>query len=353
MVAGEFAVLEPHHHLAVMAVDRFVYADIRTSESNLLTLRDLGLERVSWEFEDGRIHIHTVDERIRFIEDAMRISCTYLSEQGISLHPFHLSIRSELDDESGIKYGLGSSAAVVSAATTAILKHFLGEKASEETIFKLAATAHVKTQGNGSGADIAASVFGGLLEYTSFQAEWLLDAYLHSGSLTELLEMEWVYYSSKPIQMPADIHFCVGWTGKPASTSKLVDRILTLKGSHPEHFSHFLQESHLAVGSFLEGMEKGDKNLLFEGIKRNRKALATVGEQASTSIETPMLSRLCDIAEELGGAGKPSGAGGGVCGIAFMPSRETAVRLMEEWEKAGIKPLAIQPWISGGELEHT
>ncbi|MFC4024913.1 phosphomevalonate kinase [Oceanobacillus longus] len=342
MIAGEFAVLEPRHNLAVMAINRFVYATIENSDRNGLTLHDFNLQNLNWEYNNDKITIRTDDERVRFVRDAMNIVYTYLKEKRINIKPFHLSIHSELDDASGIKYGLGSSAAVVTSVVTAILKKFLAQEPTPELVFKLAAISHVKTQGNGSGADVAASSFGGLLQYSSFQADWLEKAYLHSDSITELVEDNWIYYSSKPIKMPKNVYFCVGWTGKPASTAKLVDKILQLKIDNPVAFQTFLKNSDEAVANFLTGMEEEDFNLLIRGVKQNRQALAAVGRHANTWIETPLLSKLCDLAETFGGAGKPSGAGGGDCGIAFMPTKEKAEGLMKTWEEVGIKPLTLQ-----------
>ncbi len=347
MIAGEFAVLEAYQKLAVTAVNRFVYATIERSERNSLTLHDFNLEKLKWEYEAGEIKIHSNDERVQFVCDAMTVVYTYLEENEIHPDSFQLAIRSELDDRSGIKYGLGSSAAVVTSVIAAVLNKFLGEKPAPELVFKLAAISHVKTQGNGSGADVAASSYGGLLQYASFQAEWLLDAYMNRNSITDLVERNWTYYGAKSIQMPKNIYFCVGWTGKPASTSKLVDRILQLKSDQPEAFERFLAASKLAVDHFLQGMEEANVELLLKGVKQNREALANVGRDADTLIETPLLGTLCDLAESLGGAGKPSGAGGGDCGIAFMPSKQQADELMKAWEEAGIKALSLQPYPYG------
>jgi len=350
MIAGEFAVLEPHHRLSVMAVNRYVYAKNEPSTTNQLTLENFGLQSLQWEFSDEGTEIHSDDSRVNFVQNAMDVVLTYLKEKQISPEPFHLSIKSELDDSSGAKYGLGSSAAVVTSAIAAILKRFLPEAASEKTIFKLAAISHVKTQGNGSGADVAASSYGGLLEYSSFQAEWLREAYKNANSISELLDQNWTYFSVKPIKLPNDIYFCVGWTGKPASTAKLVDKILQLKTNAREKFDQFLTDSDQAVANFLKGMDEEDHSLLLQGIKQNRRALATVGKQANVAIETPLLTKLCDLAEEFGGAGKPSGAGGGDCGIAFMPSKEKAEALMKAWENAGIKPLDLHPEREGASV---
>lgn len=351
MVAGEFAVLVPNHHLAVTAVDRFVYATIADSEDAMLSLEDFELNELYWNYEAGKVSITSTDERLSFVQVAMEITCTYLEEQGVEIDPFELSIRSELDDASGIKYGLGSSAAVVSAVVTAIIAHYTKEELDKDLIFKLAALSHVKTQGSGSGADVAASVYGGVLEYSSFQAEWLKDLYQKAESISEIIAEEWIYLSLKPIKLPETVHFCVGWTGNPASTTKLVDIILKQKMLNSIAFEEFLQNSEKAVHTLLTGMEENNHSLLFAGVKANREALAEIGRQARTSIETPLLTTLCDLAEELGGAGKPSGAGGGDCGIAFMPNESTANRLFKAWEEAGIKPLTIKSSPKGAVVE--
>src|SRR5699024_7410508 len=207
--------------------------------------------------QKGDVTIQTKDSRINFVQQAMRITLSFLREKGVELTSFHLRIKSELDDENGVKYGLGSSAAVVTSAVAAILHQLSQENATDETIFKLAAIAHVTTQGNGSGADVAASSYGGLLKYTSFQAEWLLEAYDKANSLQELLAMNWTYFSIGAVPVPEDIHFCVGWTGNPASTGSLVRQISQLKKDRPEQYEQFLLDSEAAVASFLQGMSEG------------------------------------------------------------------------------------------------
>ncbi len=347
MVAGEFAVLVPNQHLAVTAVDRFVYAAIADAESGKLTLEDFGLRELEWDYRQKKIMIASDDSRLSFVQKAMEITCTYLEEQGIDIHAFDLSIHSELDDESGVKYGLGSSAAVVSAVVSAIMAHFSNGNLDKDVIFKLAALAHVTTQGSGSGADVAASVYGGFLKYSSFQAEWLKEAYRKADSMSELIAKKWTYLELKPIKLPDSVLFCVGWTGKPASTSKLVDVILKQKDKNPLGFHAFLKSSEKAVHKFLTGMDEENPSSILTGIKENRLALAEIGKQADVLIETPLLTTLSDLAEKLGGAGKPSGAGGGDCGIAFMPTKRQREELFHAWERAGIKPLAIKSHPAG------
>lgn len=342
MIAGEFAVLEPHQKLVVMAVDRFVYTTIESSKHNQLTFENFNLQHLNWTYIDHHIEIDSPDTRTEFVKQAMQIALTFLEEQGIKPDTFSLTIKSELDDPSGIKYGLGSSAAVVTSVITAILTRFLSKSPPKMTIFKLAAVSHVLTQGNGSGADIAASTYGGMLQYSSFQADWLSNIYQETDTLTDLVQLDWTYLSISEITVPKCITMYIGWTGNPASTANLVHNVLLLREHNKVAFQQFINNSTQAVDLFLQGMKQNDTQLILEGVKQNRVALRTVGERAGTEIETPLLSELSHVAEKYFGAGKPSGAGGGDCGIAFMPSDQSTDQLQAEWKKAGIIPLDIQ-----------
>lgn len=347
MIAGEFAVLEPRHKLIAMAVDRFVYATLIATEENQITLENLELFEAVWEYKENKVEIKTKDPRVRFVQFAMEVALNYLEEQSVSPERFSLTIKSELNDESGIKYGLGSSAAVVTAVIKAVLEHHLPASPSADLVFRLAAISHVITQGNGSGADIAASSYGGIIEYTSFQAEWLLEAYRNKQNLTELVLKEWVHCSIKRVSLPRNLHILIGWTGKPASTSQLVKKTLGLKMTDPEKFHRFLDHSKMAVECFLTGTKEENISLVLKGVEENRQALSDVGNDACVEIETALLAKLADLAKQFGGAGKLSGAGGGDCGIAFVESKEKYNQLKMAFEDNGIKPLTIEPYYHG------
>ena len=156
-IAGEYAVLEPHQKLIVMAVNRFGHTQIKTSSENKLSFKNFDLHDVHWLFHDGSLTIEGNDPRFRFVSEAMRVALTFLKEQSIPFENFSLTIKSHLEDESGIKYGLGSSAAVVTSVVTSILAKYYDAKPDKNLIFKLSAIAHVNVQGSGSGLDIAGS----------------------------------------------------------------------------------------------------------------------------------------------------------------------------------------------------
>lgn len=348
MIAGEYAVLEPNQQLIVTAVNRFIYVTVNSSRENLLTVENFELTNLKWKYQDNKIKADVEDGRTSFVRAAMEVTLTYLLEQSIHVEPISINIKSELDDEnSGLKYGLGSSAAVVTGVVSAILTKFSRTKPSNDVVFKLAAIAHVKTQGSGSGADIAASTYGGVLHYSSFQANWLLDKLELNHSISNLIESNWEFLYVEQIDFPKNWHMIVGWTGTPASTAKLVDKILKLNSNESDQFQQFLTNSSQAVKTIIQGIVNRNVELFYQGIKQNRNCLATIGKQAKVNIETPLLKELSDIATNYGGAGKLSGAGGGDCGIAFSTSADQIERIKRAWSSAGIKPLQIKQYPCG------
>lgn len=342
MVAGEFAVLEKDYPLIVMAVDRYVYATIEDHSSYTFTSENFGLYDLTWHFNGKQVVFQEYSPRLKFVVSALSTVLTYLKEKKIKTTPFSLSVRSELDDEkTGAKYGLGSSAAVVTSVITAVLEKFLHNRPSRNLIFKLAAIAHVRTQGSGSGADIAASTYGGLIYYKSFQASWLTNVLQNAKQIVPILQMKWKYLQIKQVSFPSDLTVCIGWTGKPASTKSLVSEISKLKQTNLQAYERFLHDSKHAVNVILESIKENDRMKFFEGIKLNRMALSMLGKIANVPIETEKLALLSDVAEQLNGAGKLSGAGGGDCGLAFLQSKEDRPKLYEIWQQYDIMPLSI------------
>ncbi|WP_368653797.1 phosphomevalonate kinase [Ornithinibacillus sp. 4-3] len=350
MLAGEFAVLEPHQPLVVTAVNRFIYVTCETSEEGSLTLESFQLDQLNWSYANKRVTVLSDDKRIRFVQEAMTITLNYLHEQNIKTTPFSLAVRSELDDRPGVKYGLGSSAAVVTGVVTAILTKFLPGEPAKDVIFKLAAITHFSIQGNGSCADIAASTYGGLVNYYAFDGNWLYHEIIQLDSVQSLVNKEWPCLRIETIEVPKTLLLCVGWTGSPASTSHLVKNVKKLQTENETQYQNFLKESKIAVGLFAKGLKTEDMSLVFQGIRKNRAALVTLGKHANTAIETPLLEELGDRAEQLDGAGKSSGAGGGDCGIAFVSTENEADRLKELWQEAGIFPLEMNIYPLGAHV---
>ena len=59
-------------------------------------------------------------------------------------------------------------------------------------------------------------------------------------------------------------------------------------------------------------------------------------------LETPSLTKLCQIALQENASAKTSGAGGGDCGICFITKPQQEDTITTQWEKAGILPLHLE-----------
>jgi isopentenyl-diphosphate delta-isomerase len=110
---------------------------------------------------------------------------------GIGLHIFDIDVTSDLDDVSGRKYGLGSSAAVTVAAMRALLRFYGLESACEPIEqYKLAFAIACRAGNVGSGGDLAASLFGGCIRFCSPDRDWVGQR-LDDTALPELIRMPW------------------------------------------------------------------------------------------------------------------------------------------------------------------
>jgi phosphomevalonate kinase len=344
LIAGEYAVLEPNQRAVVIAINRYITVYIDQSIHNQLSLPQLGYENVSWEMNAEHVQFNISDPKLEFIQNSIRVVNQYLLENSVELKPFSLTIKSDLDDPTtGRKYGLGSSAAVVVSVISAVLMLHSSDgtiRPTLETVFKLAAIAHLKTQKNGSGVDIAASTFGGWLCYSAFKPNWVLNELQQVKTLTELIEKPWPNLSITPLTAPTHLKLCVGWTGEAASTAPMIKKVQEFRTSNLESYARFLKETSDAVNRLLKSFEINDCNGAIESLTQNRKILMRLGEQAGINIETSKLKDLSDLAETFG-SGKSSGAGGGDCGIAFLKEDGQIEELYKAWKNAGVIPLKL------------
>ncbi|MCM0649786.1 phosphomevalonate kinase [Clostridium swellfunianum] len=342
MVAGEYAVLEPNQKAVVIAVNRYVTAYIKSCNQNILSLPQLSVENVKWWIVNEEVKFSEPNGRLSFVQNSIAVATQYLQEKSIKLQPSNLEIISELDDPlTGKKYGLGSSAAVVVSVVSAMLSlHDCVSELDRDKIFKLSAIAHVKTQGSGSGADIAAAVYGGWLEYCSFSAKWILNELEKGTKLIEMLERPWPNLSIVTLTPPVSLQLAVGWTRDAEATGHMIQKAYKFREDNLTLYNDFLRASLIAVEQLIQSFKSNESIEAIKALSQNRKVLQKLGEESGILIETEKLKNLCSIAENFGSA-KSSGAGGGDCGVAFIKDASKKQELYEAWEDADISPLDL------------
>lgn len=339
-IAGEYAVVETGFPAIIVALNQFVTVTIEEShEYGSIVSKQYQENSLYWQRQGDEMVFDNRDNPFHYILSAIRLTEQYARQAGKTLRVYHLRVNSDLDSADGKKYGLGSSAAVT-VATVKALCAFYELSLSNDQLYKLAAIAHLDVQGNGSLGDIAASVFGGWVAYRSFDKQWLADI-RPTVSLTELLEMPWPSLSIELLTPPAELSLLIGWTGSPASTSHLVDKIAIAKTERQADYQNFLAASKACLEAMVEGFRRNDLAQIQAELRHNRAILQDLAHFSHVAIETPILQKMGALAEAIGGAAKTSGAGGGDCGIVIIDRAIEIEALFEQWRANQIERLNL------------
>lgn len=340
-IAGEYAVVENGYPAILVALDQFVTCSIEESadEVGRIISRQYHNNALQWHRLGEQMVVDNRDNPFSYILSAIKVTEEYARSFARELRIFDLHIDSKLDSDSGKKYGLGSSAAVT-VATVKALCHFYNLPVTKDEIFKLAAIAHFEVQGNGSLGDVAASVYGGWIAYHSFDRQWLAQQRKYLD-LRTLVDLPWPDLKIESLNAPSNLQLLIGWTGKPASTSQLVDKISLFKARQQKEYHQFLEDSKRCIQRMVEGFHNADLESIKNEIRYNRELLKQLGSNSGVHIETPILNKLCQIAEDFGGAAKTSGAGGGDCGIVAIDRNSNFKQVLKKWTANRIEQLPL------------
>lgn len=192
----------------------------------------------------------------------------------------------------GRKLGLGSSAAIVVASLGALELALGVELADAEVrtrVFERALRAHQAAQGGGSGIDVAASTFGGVLVAQ------------RSGSGLALRSLE----------LPAGVRIRVLASETPASTPTLIAAVVALRNRDAALHRRLLGAQADAAERAAAAAIAGEAAGFVAALAAQGRALAALGAAAGVPIVTPSVERLIEAAEQAGAAALPAGAGGG------------------------------------------
>lgn len=336
LLAGEYAVLEPGSMALVLAVDRYVYADLAPGGHYSLS----SALAPDWSYTPETLNQSAFPAPLGFAVAALRLGWQYLGERLQARGPFALRLESELDSD-GRKLGLGSSAAVCVAVLAGLLAAVGEDLSSPETrsrLFRLALIAHRGVQGSGSGADLAACIHGTVTAYACPDFERLP----WQTPLEKLVSMDWPLLGVEKLHWPEswEGRLRFGWVGAPAGTAALIEDYRAWQREAPEDFQAFLFDSAANCLGLREAIGLSDEAAFAHGLGRARRLLQRMGADWPEPPETPQLAALAQAAETLGGAAKLSGAGGGDCGLAWIAA-DQAEPLAAAWQVQGIEPLSL------------
>lgn len=341
-VAGEYAVVEAGYPAVLVAVDRHVTVRLSPAEdAGSITSDQYGRLPVVWRRDGRRVVLDHDSRPFDYVLAAIDVVEAYAVEQGRTLGFHDITISSELDDQSGRKFGLGSSAAVT-AATVRALDRFYALDLPTEQLLKLALLATVRINPMGSGGDVAASLYGGWIRYAALDRDWLRARLDDGAALSELLATAWPGLSVRRLPTPSTMRLVVGWTGVPASTTRLVEAMQSRKGAAESHYPDFLAQSRECVDALSDAIEHDDAPAAKAQIRRARGLLTSLARAAGVDVETQALRALCESAEQVGAAAKSSGAGGGDCGIVLVDADTDLAPMLRGWELSDVRHLSLR-----------
>ena len=196
--------------------------------------------------------------------------------------------------------------------------------------FALADRAHRAAQGGrGSGADVAAAVYGGVI---------CLRAPRRRGRRRS----RW--------RCPPAVELIVFSTGAPSST---VDHVRALEALRRDAIPRRARRRHGAIGrarrrtSCARCANDDARAVVDAAGPRERRARGARARRSDCRSSRPPSPRPPTLAEELGGAAKPSGAGGGDVGVAFLTDRGAAETFRQRAPHLGLEILSIRTGASG------
>lgn len=285
MLLGEHAVLHGHHAL-VCAINRRITVHLFPLEKNeLRVVSELG----TYACPLNNLLDHA---SMRFVIQAVR--------QHIDQLPSGLELR--IESEFSADIGFGSSASVTVATHAAILAWLLGEPPRAELLFSESLKTVHEVQGRGSGADLAASVFGGIVCYTTTPD-----------------------YEPVPISIPLTAVYC----GYKTPTPEVILQVEQWRAEHPEKFARIYEEMDASALEALACLKEHDLPGFGAILNRNQQLMDEMG------VNTPELAEIVEAlqsAADVFGA-KISGSGLGDCavgiGYAALPELDYPVYHLE------------------------
>jgi len=253
--------------------------------------------------------------QLRFAQESWKLGWGWLVATRREPRPYRLVLHDELRMPSGAKLGLGGSACTCVAVTKAVLSAAEVE-AEPDVVFKLAATAHVRAQKKeGSGIDVAASTYGGVLWTRRFETAPLRACAEAGGAvfaqaLPRLAPLE-------REQVPVPEGFALVYTGRPAGSAPLVEQIERFASVQPSAFASFVARTSAEANSLRRALSGGDLERAMSAVRACGELLQELGDRAGVGIVTPEHQAIAEVARECGAAAKVSGAGGGDCSIVL------------------------------------
>jgi phosphomevalonate kinase len=283
VICGEYAVLGGATAIS-MAVDRRACVGIVNVAPGHGVVSTPGYAEGAWHFDLN------IDGRLRWRDELPQgglpiFEAAWRQCGGASAVAVMVDTRGFHDPRTGLKLGLGSSAAASTALLAGLRAHFGAQPPSASDCRDL----HREVQGQrGSGVDVATAVHGGLLEFRMAESD------------------------PKPLDWPMNLKYRFLWSGQSADT---VARLKTFDRRENEAANlHALVEAADAVAA---AWRQASADELLELLAGYSGVLRRFDIDHGLGIFDAGHDRVADHARDAGMVYKPCGAGGGDIGIVL------------------------------------
>jgi mevalonate kinase len=201
--------------------------------------------------------------------------------------------------------GLGCSAAIGVAIARSLAPH-----ADAETTQAHAQAWEQVFHGNPSGIDAAVAARGGCILYRRGQP-------------------------LETVRVRGPLLLCIGNTGIASSTKSMVEGVARLRARKTEMVDKSFEAVRTLVQNARLAIEAGDRVALGRLMDLNQMLLGGL------FVSTPEIERMCALARDAGALGaKLTGAGGGGCVVALVPSMPVADAVLAAWKADGLDGFA-------------
>jgi len=223
--------------------------------------------------------------------------------------------------EGDTKLGLGSSAAVTVAATALALAagREIVPVIDRVLVSEVAFAVHAKVQGGGSGADIAAAVHGGVIQYSHKQLE----------------RLSW----------PNGLTIVPFFTGASADTPTLVARVTAAREANKVAVNAALTSiaeiARAACRACATRAPEVAATALLSALSLAGRATDQLAATTGVPLVPPSVLAVRAAAASVGGTAKTTGAGGGDIALAVIPATEDAAIVRRSIIEQGCTPLAL------------
>ncbi|KAL1584041.1 hypothetical protein WHR41_08157 [Cladosporium halotolerans] len=430
LLAGGYLVLDREYNGLVFGLDARIHCvvqDVPTRNGvslSEITVRSPQFEDAVWEYgytlieRDGgmqmrplRIDADLKLNRNPFVETALCYALSYVTTVSGNpiITPSAITILADNDYYStpsdlasgerfhnfGVpiskahKTGLGSSAALVTSLTAAVLAHYLPDRIDLTTaegkrrLHNLAQAAHCAAQGKvGSGFDVASAVFGSCL-YRRFSPS-ILASHSEPGSpgfgshLRATVDEAGTPWDTEvlkdAVRVPAGLRLVMCDVSCGSGTPGMVRKVLDWRKQEPAEADRVwrdLQAANEALAREMRALAEASGaepdyaslRLCFKAIRKN---IRTMGEKSGVPIEPPAQTQLLDACEAVQGVvgGTVPGAGGYDAIALLIEDQDSTVAelqaLFKGWEFKGeergggnVSMLGVREEMEGVKVEDT